>query len=29
LTLQDAAKLLNLPGYQILKMIHRKKLPLS
>jgi len=26
-TLQQAAKLLNLPGHRILKMIHRKELP--
>ena len=27
LTLQQAAKLLNLPDHRILKMIHRKELP--
>jgi excisionase family DNA binding protein len=26
-TLQLAAKMLNLPGYKILRMIHRKELP--
>jgi excisionase family DNA binding protein len=26
-TLQQAAKMLNLPGYKILRMIHRKELP--